>query len=145
MKKLQYFSLLFALIIFYSCNRIKNETKYKYADLLFRYINEVQKNKIKDNDYSMLILRSKYQCNSCYRISIDSALNIAINKTNNRPLYVLFDEDILYNKESKKYGDKINCLFDDKTKLDAYGLTNSYPLLFHIEKNCLKEFDKIIR
>ncbi len=93
----------------------------------------------------MLAFRSKDICNACYRISLDSALNLAISKADTKPYYVLFDEKERYEKEKKMRKSEIKCLLDESTDFDRYGLTNTYPLLFYIKENKLKNFIKIIR
>lgn len=128
-----------------SCNEIDNKTNYKNADLFFRYIEEHQPEQILAEEFHFLVFRSKNICNSCYRMTLDSSLSIALSKTNDSLTYVLFDDPEFYLAQRMKYGDRINCLIDEETALDRYGLTDEYPLLFHAKKNSLLAFEKIIR
>ena len=134
-------------MLLYACkSNVKiNETNYKYADLLFRYIKEYQLNKINEKDYYFLLFRTKSICNACYTISLDSSFQIALSKSKEKNIYILFDEEQEY---IRKMASKKKCeifLLDETTDLNQYGLTNTYPLLFHIESNRLIDFDKIIR
>lgn len=136
---------IIALSLLLSCTSSNNKTNYKNSDLLFRYINSKQSNNINDNDFYFLVMRTNCLCSGCYKITLDSALNIALFKADNKPIYILFDEKTFYLKEKKKHGNKIKYLLDETSELDGYGLTNSYPLLFHIKDNILIDFTKIIR
>ena len=137
--------IILIICLFFSCSNSYNKTEYENPDLLFRYLNDYQKNKINFDDFYFLVMRTHNLCSGCYKITLDSAFNIALSKTDSKPVYVLLDEKSFYMEKIIEPRRKIFFLLDESTDLDKYGLNNTYPLLFHIKDNILIDFTKIIR
>lgn len=134
-----------SLFLFISCNNKSLENKYENEDLLFKYLENHQKNNIDEDEYSLLIMRSKFICASCYHFNLDTLLQIIIDTNQIKPLFVLFDEEKLYLSKKEFYRNKINTLFSQNDDLESYGIMNSYPYFFHIKDKKIIRWQKILR
>lgn len=140
MKKIIF--LIVLIILIQSC---QNKQRYENEDLLFRYIDGFQKEKIHDAEYNLITLRSKNICASCYSLSLDTLLKTIIDTNSIIPLYVLFDEEMMFIKSKIIYGNKVNCLYSGDVDLDEYGIEKAYPYRFYIYKSKIINWGKIHR
>ncbi len=134
--------LIFVTLIIQAC---QNKQRYENEDLLFRYLDGFQKEKIHDIEYNLITLRSKNLCASCYSLSLDTLLKTIVDSNSTKPLYVLFDEEMLFIKSKIRYGNKVNCLFSGDVDLDKYGIEKAYPYRFYIKSEKIINWEKIHR
>ncbi len=143
MKKVKLLAFFGAIIInIASCNRASD---YINEDLLFRYIDDHQKNRINEKDYNLVFLCTKNLCSSCYKISLGSVYHTIIDTSNTIPLYFIFDDVEFSIEMAKKFPSKAHHLVDINTSFDQYGITNVNPLYFHIRDNSVLNWKKIRR
>ncbi len=137
---------LFTLIMIGCASKHENFTKYKDADLVFRYIDDSLSDNIDEDEYILATFRIKVACSNCIGdLNMPRLIDTISKRYPNTPIYILTD-DAFFNHDTDSlskfqamFSNLHDIFYEDPRTLKRYGLYGNYPSVFKMSNGNMVE------